>query len=298
MSTQTFYQLYDLYKDKLTAEPAPAENLDFPLANTRVLDMTAILQMSGNEGIDLMLTQLYASPPNFGDITEKDYVPNPNGGLSPLACELGSRLLGREVTQHDPLILQKILAVRVEMPAAQFDELTRIINSGHPSGLAVSDQSVSLVIPHLSNHSPAKTALNHTPLTSAIQEFMAMGCELVMTVHQHRYGGEMIALITSTRAVENVVDSIEDKNGEQEWELWGLMNAWYPVAFGANIGEAVKNLEERLDKYRADWKAIHFGMERISNAPRGSYLCAVRTTDDLYRAMDAWNTGKDEITFF
>lgn len=136
----------------------------------------------------------------------------------------------------------------------------------------------------------------------AIRDFLELSPNFVVSLHTHRYGGSIIAMIVYADSVSKFVDSFEDNNGETEWELWGLADSWYPAAYADSVNGALNCLRDKLQACRDSWSIIHFGMEQLTaSAPHpvaSKSKCNVMTLGQLQLANDAWNHGPDEINFF
>lgn len=145
--------------------------------------------------------------------------------------------------------------------------------------------------------SPKKPSVEEAE--KAVLEFMDTGEDWVMTIHEHRYGGAVVALICHQEAVEKIIDSIEGQNGEREHELWGLQDAWYPAQFGGSPTKAIHNLGKFLLEHKEEWDIMRFGIRRLIEDHVGSYRqkCLVKTFEALRTAMCEWNKG-EEIRFF
>jgi len=134
----------------------------------------------------------------------------------------------------------------------------------------------------------------------AVLEFMDNGEDWVLTLHQYRYGGSVIAMICHQEAVEKTIDSIEGQNGEYEHELWGLHGTWYPSDVGGTISKAVHNLGKFLVSHREEWDLIRFGMRRViedSVSTKYREKCLIKSFESLRDAMYQWNEG-EEVRFF
>ena len=87
---------------------------------------------AGDAGVYALLGMLYHNPPSFADaIYRAGIYTEENSGLPKRAQELGSVLLGREVTWNDPQVLQKIIAGdnAIELSPEAFDKLTDMIEN-------------------------------------------------------------------------------------------------------------------------------------------------------------------------
>lgn len=128
----------------------------------------------------------------------------------------------------------------------------------------------------------------------SILEFLEMGDDLVVSLHTHRYGGGIVAMVCRPDRLDDFVDSIEGNNGESEWELWGLRDSWYPVVEGSSINDALNRLRAKLKSDRAHWSVIHTAISIMPSFPspaKERVKCKVVTFDDLHNAISKWNEG-------
>lgn len=137
----------------------------------------------------------------------------------------------------------------------------------------------------------------------SIKEFLETTDNLVVSLHDARYGGGIIASVCCIDQVTKVIESFEDCNGEWEMQLWGLMDSWYPYAHGESINEALNLLRMKLTGYRDHWSAIRFGLILMASASPPAHCmktCKVVTLTELEHAFAVWNTAtrNDPIVSF
>lgn len=135
----------------------------------------------------------------------------------------------------------------------------------------------------------------------AIKEFLEGSVDLVVSLHDTRYGGEFIALITHVSKVESAIDTFECTNGESDWELWGMGAGWYPWGAGITINDALNNLRVKFHRTRDNWDDIRFGLEQVAqHAPHISkrITSKVITMEQLVQARKEWNDGSGPAEFF
>jgi len=136
-------------------------------------------------------------------------------------------------------------------------------------------------------------------MQSPTLEFLSQHDGLIITIHQHRYGDVVIALITPSDAADKVISSIEDCNGEYEWELWGLRDSWWPIVTGGTIPDALDRLDRFLYDHKPDWYSMQIGIQQtIEQAISDRHeKCKVKSFDELRDAIYRWSQG-DEVDFF
>lgn len=135
----------------------------------------------------------------------------------------------------------------------------------------------------------------------AIQAFMDLGNDLVVSLHTHRYGGGIVAMVCCSSNVNDFVDSVEDNNGESEWEHWGLRDSWYPIAEGEGISDALNRLRSKLEQCREDWSSIITAIEIMPRFPCAAVArvkCKVVAIDQLRDAIQKWNDGVEITDIF
>jgi hypothetical protein len=135
----------------------------------------------------------------------------------------------------------------------------------------------------------------------AIQEFLDLSVGLVVSLHTHRYGGGIIAMICPSDKVEDFVDSIEDNNGEMEWELWGLRESWYPIVEGTGVNDALNRLRAKLVAEKVDWATIITGISILPEFPRvhvKRVKCKVVTMSELHHVIAIWSQGEPVTDLF
>ena len=135
----------------------------------------------------------------------------------------------------------------------------------------------------------------------AIQEFLDQDVNLVVSLHTHRYGGGIVAMVCRHDRVEDFVDNVEDNNGETEWELWGMRDSWYPIVEGEGISDALNRLRAKLVAEKEDWTAIITGISIVPRFPsraEGRVKCKVVTVEQLRIAHTAWNLGAEPSVLF
>lgn len=135
----------------------------------------------------------------------------------------------------------------------------------------------------------------------AIKEFLEGSNDLIVTLHDTRYGGSFIAAVTHLSKVEDTIDTFECTNGESDWELWGMSNGWYPWGAGRTINNALDNLRHKLQVNRGNWDDIRFGLVQVSQyAPHISkrITSMVVTMEQLVQVRKEWNDGSGPARFF
>lgn len=135
----------------------------------------------------------------------------------------------------------------------------------------------------------------------AIKEFLEGSNDLIVTLHDTRYGGSFIAAVTHLSKVEDTIDTFECTNGESDWELWGMGGGWYPWGTGSTINNALDNLRHKLHRCRDNWDDIRFGLEQVAqHAPHiGDRITSkVVTMEQLVRTRKEWNDGSGKAQFF
>lgn len=137
---------------------------------------------------------------------------------------------------------------------------------------------------------------------NTIEDFLSESDDLIVSLHSHRYNDAVIAIVCPSGSVSKFVDSVEGHNGEREWQLWGLMDSWYPIAAGCSSLDALKNLAIKLEKQRGEWSDVRFGIERVSvaapYAAQGKFKCKVDTHAKLVESIYAWNHSAEEYPYF
>lgn len=128
----------------------------------------------------------------------------------------------------------------------------------------------------------------------AIKEFIESTDNMVVSLHDARYGGGIIAAISYIDQVTKVIESFEDTGGELDVQLWGMMDSWYPYAHGEDINDALNLLRAKLVDNRDHWPAIRFGIIQVaSESPPVHHrkTCKVITLAELENAFAVWNTA-------
>lgn len=140
-------------------------------------------------------------------------------------------------------------------------------------------------------------------MEKAIREFLELG-DLVLVCKNYRYSahdGLVVCFISDSSQSESIADSFDTCNGDGEYEVWGLDDYWFPVAFGTTIAEAMHRLNLKLERLRDSWTHITFGMVEIGKlkiAPQNGVVCLVKTMGELKEAYSAWYEGTPKVAFF
>lgn len=122
--------------------------------------------------------------------------------------------------------------------------------------------------------------------------------DLKVVVVEQRYGGGFIAGVE----IEDhpIIETVNDLNGESEWEFYGLHNSesWYPVSWGADIAVAVENLGKKIALWtKEDDTAVYTALNilrKIKQAPDYQVTMNPKTLPELREWVNGWDNSVNE----
>lgn len=120
--------------------------------------------------------------------------------------------------------------------------------------------------------------------------------DMTLTVIEHRYGNGYVAGAQLNGM--DVLSSVNDMNGECQWEVFGLWcdNSWFPIADGQTVALAMENLGKKI----ADWSAtdgeyITTALNVIRSTERKPQYFQVvvpKTMEELHVWVKRWDGGE------
>lgn len=119
-----------------------------------------------------------------------------------------------------------------------------------------------------------------------------------VVVVENRYGGGFIAGVEIEG--HTVIETVNDLNGECEWEYYGLHNSesWYPVSWGADIGAAVENLGKKIELWtKEDDTAVYTALNilrKLDQAPDYQVTVNPKTLVELREWVFSWDESISE----
>lgn len=122
-----------------------------------------------------------------------------------------------------------------------------------------------------------------------------------LSVVEHRYGCGYVVCVEGIDD-DSILDSVNDMNGESQWELYGLWtdDSWFPVASGSTVVEAIENLGKKIASWTdADLNAVGYAISILSQTkklPAYFLVSRPKTMADLHEFLEKWNADeyKDE----
>lgn len=120
-----------------------------------------------------------------------------------------------------------------------------------------------------------------------------------LSIVEHRYGNGFVVALEQIEG-ESLLDSVNDMNGECQWEMFGLWDdsSWYPIASGSTVVEAIEALNKKIANWSdADVNLVGHGLSMIEHSllkPEYFRVCKVKTMEQLREFFDRWE--RDEVS--
>lgn len=130
----------------------------------------------------------------------------------------------------------------------------------------------------------------------SIEGFLQTTAFFTVVVSQYRYGG-YVAFIMKEDIASQLMGTMDDFNGESDWELWGLgQSEWFPVGFGVGVDGALRELDIQLKSTEHDWVAMVPMLEQLAlgQMPDYNVKCPFMTLQELRDAYHNWNHGHEQ----
>ncbi|MNM61427.1 hypothetical protein D3C81_727280 [compost metagenome] len=124
--------------------------------------------------------------------------------------------------------------------------------------------------------------------------------DLKVVILEQRYGGGFFAGIEIED--HTVIETVNDLNGETEWEFYGIgygiNNPWYPVAWGETAIAALEALRQYAETLTKDDERIVYTalnvLRKLKAVPDYGVQVLPKTLVDLREWFDRWNNGEDD----
>lgn len=193
------------------------------------------------------------------------------------------------------------LAGTVLIDLGGLDNLTVFRDVRGPTGLIewpVGDK----VVPYLSKPmevtwqtpkftDPIADTKSQTPFLDQFMQDQSVNMQVAL--YTSRYGCTY-ALIGLHDSIGDVVESLDDHNGEGNYEVWGLSSSdsWYPCVAGNNMVDAVRRLDHFMQEHVAYWKELAWAIEKLGygDIPGHGRLCPIQSIQELRDEYTRWNT--------
>ena len=120
-----------------------------------------------------------------------------------------------------------------------------------------------------------------------------------LSIVEHRYGNGFVVALEQVEGESNL-DSVNDMNGECQWEMFGLWDdsSWYPIASGRTVVEAIAALNKKIENWTdADISLVGHGLSLIEQSrlkPAYFRVCKAKTLEQLREFFDRWE--RDEVS--